>query len=37
MAGVGSSFARDGVLAEMLPARAFRGDVTPVFMTRRRA
>jgi 3-hydroxyisobutyrate dehydrogenase-like beta-hydroxyacid dehydrogenase len=34
MAGVGSTFARNGVLADMLPARAFKGDFTPGFMTR---
>jgi 3-hydroxyisobutyrate dehydrogenase-like beta-hydroxyacid dehydrogenase len=34
MAGVGSTFARSGILMEVLPAKAFKGDFTPGFMTR---
>jgi 3-hydroxyisobutyrate dehydrogenase-like beta-hydroxyacid dehydrogenase len=34
MAGVGSTFARSGILMEVLPAKAFKGDFAPGFMTR---
>jgi 3-hydroxyisobutyrate dehydrogenase-like beta-hydroxyacid dehydrogenase len=34
MAGVGSTFARNGILMEVLPAKAFKGDFAPGFMTR---
>ena len=33
MAGVGSTFARSGILSDVLPAKAFKGDFTPGFMT----
>jgi 3-hydroxyisobutyrate dehydrogenase-like beta-hydroxyacid dehydrogenase len=34
MAGVGSTFARSGILSDVLPAKAFKGDFAPGFMTR---